>query len=230
MTRSEHRDASHLEDDSDIRNIIQSARMLPISELEQTVQGQLAPLDEPQQLWARPGWSQFSTVAKDTGTETVSKKRKIDDISLEPSAEVDDPVRPRKKAAMRTLAFVDCAQAETSDHQTVNEAQISMREDGGSRAPEPAAITRVANSSPVTPILDDPSIPTEGASATSMEEGCTQPSMLPMLRPPANIQARRDTRPVQRISIPSLLDHERPDRRGHETEQRELLNEILKRL
>lgn len=58
MTRSEHQDAKHLEDDGGIRHIIQSARIMPISDEEASARGQVAPLEVTQRLWAREGWKE----------------------------------------------------------------------------------------------------------------------------------------------------------------------------
>lgn len=57
MTSLEHH-VSHLEDDYGMREIIQSARIIPALEHEQSGAGQMAPLDVPQRLWARPGWQE----------------------------------------------------------------------------------------------------------------------------------------------------------------------------
>ncbi|KAF1826262.1 uncharacterized protein K489DRAFT_110936 [Dissoconium aciculare CBS 342.82] len=54
MTSAEHNNAKDLEDDGGIRVIIQDARVLPIAPQEHSGTGQMAPLDEPQQLWGLP--------------------------------------------------------------------------------------------------------------------------------------------------------------------------------
>ncbi|KAK5709476.1 hypothetical protein LTR17_019751 [Elasticomyces elasticus] len=48
----------YLEDDGGIREIIQSATMLPISQDERQGYGQMARLEEKQQLWGREGWQE----------------------------------------------------------------------------------------------------------------------------------------------------------------------------
>jgi SNF2 family DNA or RNA helicase len=73
MTNLEHH-VSHLEDDYGMREIIQGASIIPVTDHERSGPGQMAPLDEPQRLWGRPGWreslpkSSFST-GKDRSAE-----------------------------------------------------------------------------------------------------------------------------------------------------------------
>jgi hypothetical protein len=73
MTNLEHH-VSHLEDDYGMREIIQGASIIPFTNHERSGPGQMAPLDEPQRLWGRPGWreslskSSFST-GRDRSTE-----------------------------------------------------------------------------------------------------------------------------------------------------------------
>lgn len=57
MSTDEHRDAKVLEDDGGIREIIQSARIIPTATEQHVGRGQMAPIEEPQQLWARSGWN-----------------------------------------------------------------------------------------------------------------------------------------------------------------------------
>ena len=54
MTRREHLAAKLLEEDEDMRTIIQNAKILPISESELQDDGKMAPLQTPQQLFGRP--------------------------------------------------------------------------------------------------------------------------------------------------------------------------------
>jgi hypothetical protein len=61
MTSAEHIEAKTLEDDGGIREIIQSARCLSIAREEVETSCAMAPLDYPEQLWGRPGWSTGST-------------------------------------------------------------------------------------------------------------------------------------------------------------------------
>merc|ERR1711939_831744 len=58
MTRVEHMDAKVLEDDGGMQEIIQSARLIPLTDDETNGKAQMALLEEPQQLWGRPGWQE----------------------------------------------------------------------------------------------------------------------------------------------------------------------------
>ena len=110
MTSSEHRDASHLEDDIGMREIIQGARVLQISADESTSCGQMAPLEEPQQLWCREGYETFSQMP--ASHPAPEKKRKWDDVKSEDDT-AENPLRsdPKARSVVRkTLAFVDCSE------------------------------------------------------------------------------------------------------------------------
>jgi hypothetical protein len=91
MTSVEHHVVSHLEDDDGMREIIQGAGLMPVNESESFGSGQMAALEVPQRLWARPGWrdtlskSNFSSAklprtgepaAPDAGQGISSRKRK----------------------------------------------------------------------------------------------------------------------------------------------------------
>ncbi|KAF2169816.1 hypothetical protein M409DRAFT_64817 [Zasmidium cellare ATCC 36951] len=59
MTAEEHR-VKAVEDDGGMREIIQSSRILNVPEEQQaSLQDQMASLESPEQLWARPGWRDF---------------------------------------------------------------------------------------------------------------------------------------------------------------------------
>ncbi|KAK6436775.1 hypothetical protein LTR95_007039, partial [Oleoguttula sp. CCFEE 5521] len=73
MTGIEHRGASYLEDDGGMRDIIQSAKVLPISAEEMEGLGQMAALEVAQQMWGRPGWEES---LMNTTRANSSKKRK----------------------------------------------------------------------------------------------------------------------------------------------------------
>ena len=90
MTPGEHH-VSHLEDDDGMREIIQGAGLMSVREDESSGMGQMASLEVPQRLWARPGWrdtlskSNFSSAklspagaaaAPDVGQAAPSRKRK----------------------------------------------------------------------------------------------------------------------------------------------------------
>ncbi|KAK1821853.1 hypothetical protein LTR12_003729 [Friedmanniomyces endolithicus] len=118
MTRSEHMDAKVLEDDGGVREIIQSARMLPVFLEEQDGYGQMAALEEPQQLWGRDGWRETvvrSTVMTDSVAKDNKRRRTImfEDLTKadETARLVDDDEDVKPNAKRRVLKFVDCARS-----------------------------------------------------------------------------------------------------------------------
>ncbi|KAK4953154.1 hypothetical protein LTR10_008860 [Elasticomyces elasticus] len=109
MTRSEHADAKALEDDGGIREIIQSARMLPVSQEERQGCGQMARLEEKQQLWGRDGWRETVSIAR----SSEKKRRRVitfDDITKddEDARLVNEGEELPPGAKRRVLSFVDC--------------------------------------------------------------------------------------------------------------------------
>jgi hypothetical protein len=156
MTRSEHREAGHLEDDTGIREIIQSARPIPISDNE--LLDHMAPIETPQQLWGREGYTRF--MGNWTSTQARSKKRKSehltpgidDDTSMEPSAATQEPV------FRRTLAFVDCRNDTAVDPQERNPSGPSYQVDDIRPSKIPKIIgddrrSMLRSISPITPVL-----------------------------------------------------------------------------
>ena len=103
MTRAEHLNASHLEDDGGIKQIIQSATPLPIDEASLKLGSpQMARLATPQQVWCRDGWREYHRAS----SRGQAKKRKA---TADADGEIDDKSAGRKKKVVRrTLAFVDC--------------------------------------------------------------------------------------------------------------------------
>lgn len=97
MTRAEHSGAKMLDDDGGIKDIIQHATLLPISESERAGAGQFALLKEPQQLWSREGWATWKIQEKAPKTRTTNK-RTIDQNPVKDG-------RPSKK--IRRTARVD---------------------------------------------------------------------------------------------------------------------------
>lgn len=75
MTRTEHLDAKVLEDDGGIRKIIQSARILPVADDQTQGYGQVARLEQPQQLWYRPGWS--DAVGGEAARNARARRRRV---------------------------------------------------------------------------------------------------------------------------------------------------------
>lgn len=81
MSRAEHKDAKELDDDDDIREIIQSAQPIPISSHEAEGAGSIAFIQKPQQLFARSGWASWKKAAREnskprTETKGSSKTQK----------------------------------------------------------------------------------------------------------------------------------------------------------
>ncbi|KAK8174110.1 P-loop containing nucleoside triphosphate hydrolase protein [Phyllosticta citrichinensis] len=74
MTRSEHLEAKTLEDDVQITDIIQNAKLLPITADEASGDKQMAPLSMPQQLFGRPG--RMAAI----GTPPRSKRLRTEDV------------------------------------------------------------------------------------------------------------------------------------------------------
>ncbi|KAK5734398.1 hypothetical protein LTS12_026707 [Elasticomyces elasticus] len=111
MTRREHADAKALEDDGGVREIIQSARMLPVSREERQGYGQMARLEEKQQLWGRDGWRE--TVSMSVARSPEKKRRRtitFDDITKddEDARLVHEGEELPPGAKRRVLSFVDC--------------------------------------------------------------------------------------------------------------------------
>ena len=76
MSRAEHKEAKVLEDDGGIKEIIQSARTLPITEAERIGHGQIAYLESPQQLWSRPDWANWNPGKRRSLVSSGDKKRR----------------------------------------------------------------------------------------------------------------------------------------------------------
>ncbi|KAK3713696.1 hypothetical protein LTR37_008390 [Vermiconidia calcicola] len=111
MTRSEHREAKVLEDDGDIRQIIQSARIIPVDEHESHGYGQMAPLEEAQQLWSRPGWEYFMGSRKPATSIGKKRKSRAEDDEMQDYTATDGSVPSKRRVIRRNLAFVDCTDA-----------------------------------------------------------------------------------------------------------------------
>ncbi|GAB7352869.1 hypothetical protein MBLNU459_g3468t4 [Dothideomycetes sp. NU459] len=101
MTRDEHREAKMLDDDGGIREIIQSAKLLPISDKEREGNGQVAFIRKPEQFWSRPDWATWKKHDDSKSHSNASRKRKTRE-----SAAVATASSPRKKIKTQTL-FVD---------------------------------------------------------------------------------------------------------------------------
>ncbi|KAJ9621890.1 hypothetical protein H2203_006770 [Taxawa tesnikishii (nom. ined.)] len=97
MTRAEHKDAKMLEDDGGIKDIIQCAKTMTIDEWETSGYGQLAVLEEPQQLWSRSEWPEWIGVKRETmlqqTLENIKKRRLryIDTTDHNDTGKIADP-------------------------------------------------------------------------------------------------------------------------------------------
>jgi SNF2 family DNA or RNA helicase len=233
MTRSEHREANHLEDDGDIRQIIQSAQMLPISAKERIGYGQVAPLEEQQQLWNRTGWKQFSGFYKNPMSEGIPKKRKLDSGTLDGATDGDDHTNRRKKLAMRTLAFVDCRASGSIDRGSF---EMVGSEDSDDDEPMLARFRRTsttaASNIPHHPSLnmksDDPYMPSMGYSLA--DNSLSNGSYVNLTGSSAVDGSIPPSPSYRRLSISQLLNEDQTTKQSLESDQRELLREILRRL
>lgn len=105
MTRAEHSDAKMLDDDGGIKEIIQSARPLRIEEDERTGYGQVALLQQPQQLWSRPDWGTWKKRIDDE----VSAAQKTGKRKAQSQAGNVKSAKKQKKAP--AVTFVDITDA-----------------------------------------------------------------------------------------------------------------------
>ncbi|EME49804.1 hypothetical protein DOTSEDRAFT_68558 [Dothistroma septosporum NZE10] len=79
MTADEHREAKILDDDSGIKEIIRSARLIPLSPEERSGAAMIAPMAERQQLWGRPGHvssRKRKRAASDSGAAGIREQKK----------------------------------------------------------------------------------------------------------------------------------------------------------
>jgi hypothetical protein len=100
MTRAEHLDAKVLEDDGGIREIIQSARMLPLADTETGPgPGQMAPFMQgrSERLWCRPGWKEFADNYTDRDRPGRKRKRTAK-ANPNPDSDFEEP-----KCAVRIM-------------------------------------------------------------------------------------------------------------------------------
>jgi hypothetical protein len=94
MTNLEHH-VSHLEDDYGMREIIQGASIIPVMDHERSGPGQMAPLDEPQRLWGRPGWRESLPKSSFSTGKNLSAEGPVAPNTLAPAKRV------RKKKSVR---------------------------------------------------------------------------------------------------------------------------------
>jgi len=115
MSRVEHKEAKVLEDDGGIKEIIQSARPLPVSEEERLGHGQIAYLESPQQLWSRPDWAGWNPGKRRSPVSPGDKKkRKILEPTNGDTVETlgQDIVTPRPTKRVRLGSLVVIANSQ----------------------------------------------------------------------------------------------------------------------
>ena len=220
MTRSEHRDAMHLEDDGGIREIIQSARIIPVSECENSGYGQMAPLEEPQQLWGRPGWKAFSG-ATVTNPGSIAKKRKMiaDSSDCEDETLIDGSTRCDQKMR-KTLDFVDCTghdPDESDDEPIFNRWRKSSS--GVGPTPTPKVFSMATSQDPFMPSMAHPLREDDHLMRFTQQHTCSQTQSSGTLE-----------RVYRRLSISQDLNEEQPLNYQTEPADPDLLQEILRRL
>ncbi|KAK5136828.1 hypothetical protein LTR08_001750 [Meristemomyces frigidus] len=128
MTRSEHLTAKVLEDDGGIREIIQSARLLPVKDEEKSGYGQVALLGEAQQLWGRPGWHEtvgYAAPARPSAKRQRQRPVMLNDVTNpeedarvvydEEDARVVYDDNAAKRVGTRAVAFLDCTNPAAGD-------------------------------------------------------------------------------------------------------------------
>ena len=123
MTRAEHLNASHLEDDGGIKHIIQSATPLPVESFE-LGEPQMAALDVPQRVWCREGWREYKLATQ----RGQGKKRKAAG-DADDEAEGKPEGRRKKKVVRRTLAFVDCRTPERGESSGAGRQLSTLRDE-----------------------------------------------------------------------------------------------------
>ena len=226
MTRAEHADAKTLEDDGGIKQIIQNARLLPLSDNE----SQIAPLEVPQQLWGREGWR--DTVAG-TPSARPSASRRRRTMSFEDITREDEDARlvndddAKPSATRRGLSFVDCTsnrddqQVEAED--SGEESTLGQRQRSLSfRTPPPLPKGMREDSIMPSVTTGEHLAPVWSPLHTCKTPGV--PMQLPSVGGPA----------AQRLSIAQLLNDEHdsavPAALSEGTRNTELLRKIIQRL
>lgn len=234
MTRTEHRDANHLEDDGGIREIIQNAQIMPISDGEMGGYGQMARLQEPQQLWDRKGWSQFSSLSRKSNGESNPRKRNASHLSLDGAADAEESVKQPEKIARRTLAFVDYRNSESPDRHSYE----NMQEGDSDDEPIIRRFRPAPSTTPSKPLAhpslqmrsEDPYMPSMGHfPARDGHNGETSTGLVGSFSDLRQGQSAPN-QDFRRVSISQLLNDDDPSEPGPGSDEAWLLKEILRRL
>lgn len=117
MTRDEHTNAKVLDDDGGIAEIIQAARLLPLSDNERAGLDQVAQLEEPQQLWSRSGWVSWKKAQDEIAKKP--NKRKAVQLSAEDTAIAS---KKRKTSGAETTTMT----TESTELESVGQSQASV--------------------------------------------------------------------------------------------------------
>ena len=131
MTKREHLAAKILEEDADMRNIIQDQKVIPISEDETIGINKIAPLQVPQQLFGRPSRAGKRKAGK-MEKEVFGEHGEQADAGLGED-ETASPVKKKRKKNKAKVSFQDDAPATDSQGQAVagNSAASSSSSTGG---------------------------------------------------------------------------------------------------
>ncbi|KAK5120248.1 hypothetical protein LTR85_006454 [Meristemomyces frigidus] len=230
MTRSEHLDAKVLEDDGGIREIIQSARLLHVSSEETSGYGQMAPLEEAQQLWGRPGWR--DTVGAATAAARSSEKRRRPGVALNDVTDPDEDPRLVYEEAedvgpsvrRRVLAFVDCTNLDAEDTYVEQDSDDEPIADRWRRAPQApsAAFSAKGKMRGGLDIILPAFPPAERLAPVWSPLSSPRPAEAHL-----DAQAQKACRP---FSFSQILNAAGPAETSDLQRKEELLQEILKRL
>jgi len=222
MTRAEHLDAKVLENDGGIREIIQSARLLPISGHELSGTGQMAALEEPQKLWGRDGWR--DTVGSAMGGGRTSTKRRrmtaLHDVT-DPEEEariVDKDEEPEPKAKRRVLAFVDCTDPSADGHVVEDDSDDEPIFDRWRRTSTPCGLIAQRALKPIKP-GDAMALPV-------MQTETLGPTWSPLLTPAGSSSSRGDENPL----YPTHDEPVKMEVIPGDEKQANFMREILRRL
>nr|POE56182.1 putative atp-dependent helicase c17a2.12 [Quercus suber] len=126
MTRAEHADASKLEDDGGIREIIQSAQLLPI-DLDES---RIARVETPQRLWGRDGWRDFIKAADVVWPTPSISDRREDAASGLSTTTRSQPAQPMQtqdgsiKQKKRSMMLIDNTDHDASERFVEEESLI----------------------------------------------------------------------------------------------------------
>lgn len=234
MTRAEHYDAKALEDDGGIREIIQSAKTLPVAEREKGGYAQMAALEEPQQLWGRSGWRP-STTDNVSGRPTAHKRRKS--ASHLPDAEDldrDDGAQSAKKVKRRTLSYVDCTNGGSRNRSALDDRLIPDSED------EPmldlwrrrSSTTTAAQTAllAVTTTDENPHLLSLPPPSGGDNKACNGGVLHPNSKDAESLQGSIPKPTYRQLPISQLLNHDQKPLTTFPHASPELLQEILRRL